>query len=361
MLQFSMIRRRSTPRHSFYSRFTAHDSRSSSAYAQEQPQPQSPHVFTSQLSGYPGGGGLPPFSAISVHGAFSDLVGALKPTLACGPAPISKPLPVSELCVRRLPRPGRGVGVHPGRLGAFSSPNLPPFSFKPSAYNGFTLSPFAATLTDSSQPIENPTALSPFPATLRGRVKHKSFICHSYKKTPGVGTPDCGLRISAETRPLEGTISRWLGSFRSGAGSWDDESVEMKSRRFGHGTQRSGRVLHHVIENSLESLHFGLRADSDANMRRPDGPRPADENISRRHRGDDFFRRALGVEHEAVRLRRNEGIAVFGEPLERGFAYRRIDVLAIGDELRILQAGGGGSHSRDRHGAPAGEGAHLFE
>jgi hypothetical protein len=62
-----MIRRRSTPRHSFHSRFAAHDSRSSSAYAQEQPQTQSPHVFTSRFSGCHGVGGLPPFPAISVH------------------------------------------------------------------------------------------------------------------------------------------------------------------------------------------------------------------------------------------------------------------------------------------------------
>jgi hypothetical protein len=73
------------PRHSFYSRFATHDSRSSSSYAQEQPQPQSPHVFTSQLSGYPGVRGLPPFSTISVHGACSDAVGALKPTPASTP------------------------------------------------------------------------------------------------------------------------------------------------------------------------------------------------------------------------------------------------------------------------------------
>jgi hypothetical protein len=70
-----MVRYRSTPRHSFYSRFTAHDSRSSSAYAQQRPQPQSPHMFTSRFSGYPGVGGLPPFSTISVHSL-------LKPTAA---------------------------------------------------------------------------------------------------------------------------------------------------------------------------------------------------------------------------------------------------------------------------------------
>src|SRR5580658_7786733 len=136
MLPSSMVRRRSTPRHSFYSRFSTHDSRSSSAYAQQHPQPQSPHVFTSQFSGCPGVGGFPPCSTISVHGACSGLVGASKPTHA----------------------------------------------------NGFSLSPFVA-LTDSSQPIENPTALSPFPATLTGRVSLSPLFATLTKKHRGVG--DC--------------------------------------------------------------------------------------------------------------------------------------------------------------------------
>jgi len=43
-------------------------------------------------------------------------------------------------------------------------------------------------LLDASLQIsENTATLSPFPATLTGRVKPKSCVCHSYKKTPGVG------------------------------------------------------------------------------------------------------------------------------------------------------------------------------
>jgi hypothetical protein len=97
-----MIRRRSTPRHSFYSRFAAHDSRSSSAYAREQPQPQSPHVFTSRFSGYPGVGGLPPFSTISAHSV-------LKPTPASAPPDLSgtrqrppAPIPFRTLHLREV-------------------------------------------------------------------------------------------------------------------------------------------------------------------------------------------------------------------------------------------------------------------
>jgi hypothetical protein len=69
MLRSSMIWRRFTPRHSFNSRFTARSLLFRSAYAQQQPQPQSPHAFTSQLSGYPGVGGLPSFSVNSVPSA----------------------------------------------------------------------------------------------------------------------------------------------------------------------------------------------------------------------------------------------------------------------------------------------------
>jgi len=89
MLLFFMIRRRPTPRHSFRSRFAALGSRSSSAYAHERPQPQSPHGFTSQLSVYPGVGGLPPFSTLSVHAPSKPIPAS---------APISESRPVSDLC-----------------------------------------------------------------------------------------------------------------------------------------------------------------------------------------------------------------------------------------------------------------------
>jgi hypothetical protein len=49
------------------------------------------------------------------------------------------------------------------------------------------LSPFPATLTGILQLIEKAAALSPVFATLTSRVKHKSFVCHSYRKHPGWG------------------------------------------------------------------------------------------------------------------------------------------------------------------------------
>jgi hypothetical protein len=49
------------------------------------------------------------------------------------------------------------------------------------------LTPFLATLAAASQLTENPATLSPFAAALRRRVKPNPFVCHSYKKHPGVG------------------------------------------------------------------------------------------------------------------------------------------------------------------------------
>ncbi len=48
-------------------------------------------------------------------------------------------------------------------------------------------SPLLGTLTDYLQLTENLATLSPFPAILTTRVKVKPFVCHSYKKHPGVG------------------------------------------------------------------------------------------------------------------------------------------------------------------------------
>jgi hypothetical protein len=98
----------------------------------------------------------------------------------------SVPLPSSDLCAPSLPRPGRTVGVHPERLGAFG-PLPSTFNSKLSTFNNPSLSPFPVTLASSLQLTENTATLSPVPATLTSRVKHKSFVCHSYKKTPAVG------------------------------------------------------------------------------------------------------------------------------------------------------------------------------
>ncbi len=129
--------------------------------------------------------------------------------LAANPASISKSVPVSDLCVRRLPRPYRGVGVHPERLGVFSSPSLSPFNPDPSTRNlvsfvdaldaASSLSPLSATLTkntggwgsaSSSQNLAAPNHRSPVtapvlslpPVTSHHSRITKSFIIRTYAK-----------------------------------------------------------------------------------------------------------------------------------------------------------------------------------
>jgi len=65
--------------------------------------------------------------------------------------------------------------------------SLFPLNFKLSTINRFPVTPFPAALTGASQIAENTAPLSPVFAALANRVKHKSFVCRSYKKHPGVG------------------------------------------------------------------------------------------------------------------------------------------------------------------------------
>src|ERR1700726_4983460 len=60
------------------------------------------------------------------------------------------------------------------------------YSFRAPVF--LSVSPSFATLTNSSQLHDNTTTLSPAFATLTRRVKHKSFVCHSYKKHRGWGS-----------------------------------------------------------------------------------------------------------------------------------------------------------------------------
>jgi hypothetical protein len=84
----------------------------------------------------------------------------------------SSPLPC-RLCSLA----NRFAGESLGASGRFS---LQPFNFKPSTFNRFPLTPFPATLTADSQLTQNPATLTPAFVTLAPRVKHKSFVCHSY-------------------------------------------------------------------------------------------------------------------------------------------------------------------------------------
>src|SRR5580765_477666 len=100
--------------------------------------------------------------------------------VAANPTSVSKSVPVSDLCVS-----------------VFGSPNLSPFNYKLLALSvvegstvGSLLTPFPATLASSLQITEKSATLSPVFATLTSRVKHKSCVCHSYKKHPGSHPPN---------------------------------------------------------------------------------------------------------------------------------------------------------------------------
>jgi hypothetical protein len=84
-----------------------------------------------------------------------------------------------------------------GYLLALKALIQPTSSFRSKSRPATRLTPFLATLTDSPQLAENSPTLSPFPATLTQHVNHNPFVCHSYRKHPGVG----GYPLSAKFLP----------------------------------------------------------------------------------------------------------------------------------------------------------------
>jgi hypothetical protein len=82
-----------------------------------------------------------------------------------------------------------------------SRPATPHFCSRPGSSHGLPLSPFLATLTSNSQLVENPTTLSPAFAALTRCVKSKSFVCHSYKKPPGVWVSPSLTQTAYDLRP----------------------------------------------------------------------------------------------------------------------------------------------------------------
>jgi hypothetical protein len=106
------------------------------------------------------------------------------------PAPYSSHLPFSAPRISASSVPA--VSSFPSVLGSShlgvnrhrSAPQIPilvtPFLVYPEVRR--------ATLAGSRQLAENTTALSLAFATLTNRVKHKSCVCHSCKKTPGWGS-----------------------------------------------------------------------------------------------------------------------------------------------------------------------------
>jgi len=111
----------------------------------------------------------------------SPFVTSLRPYLITSSAATQgRPQPLSRHSVAHTFHHTRSV---PPSASNFDFP-ISNFVFSPAS-----ATPLSATLTDTPQLHENKATLSPAFATLTGRVKHKSFVCHSYKKHRGVGYP----------------------------------------------------------------------------------------------------------------------------------------------------------------------------
>src|SRR5579859_6974508 len=95
--------------------------------------------------------------------------------------PVLPFLMFSSLSTSFANRSCRLTALNPGSPLPFKVPTCKPSNLQTPHF----VSPVPAALTNKSQLIENPATLSPFTATLTRRVKHKSIVCHSYRKHPG--------------------------------------------------------------------------------------------------------------------------------------------------------------------------------
>jgi len=119
----------------------------------------------------------------------------------------------------------------------FSRPLLLNYSKSAADSNPFpSATPLLATLASYSQPAESTTTLSPCPATLASPVKHKSFVCHSYKKHRGVGcdVPSLSRRSSFGTSATRrnarnsSPLIRLLHNLRTpGVGAYSSSEVKL--------------------------------------------------------------------------------------------------------------------------------------
>jgi hypothetical protein len=111
----------------------------------------------------------------------------------------------------------------------------------------------------------------------------------------------------------------------------------------------------------LEDCHFVGSAYGDADVIGPDGPDAADEDILLAHGGHDLAAGAAGVDHEAVGEGGDVFVALGVEPGEGGVAGVGDDFAAGGDEVGLLEAGGGCGEGGDGEGVAAVEVEFLEE
>jgi hypothetical protein len=138
-----------------------------------------------------------------------------------------------ELCVSAFSSlPQRCHPAHPGRSRRERSEGsafLGPCTLSLVSQKSAPISPFPATLTTTLQITENKTTLSLVFATLTGYVNVNPCVCHSYKKTPGVGvaqTSVCALPGFTTHHPLLTSCSSETNSARRAANpqwlpTWD--------------------------------------------------------------------------------------------------------------------------------------------
>jgi len=82
-------------------------------------------------------------------------------------------------------RPRHPLPTH-GHSERSQGPAFSSLKYEPPTAGLLAVSPLAATLTWAPQLTENTATLSPSFATLTSRVNPNSFVCHSYRKHPGV-------------------------------------------------------------------------------------------------------------------------------------------------------------------------------
>ena len=155
--------------------------------------------------------------------------------LAANPTSFSKSVPVFDLCRRRLPRPGRGVGVHLERLGVFTSPNLSPFDSNPLTRNlasavgaldaASSISPLIATLTKNTRGgvMRNRAHYWPLTGfrsahTRKAATSLNSCGCGQFAVHPGVGGYSAGSALADQARVAGITRPSRLKDEAGGAG-----------------------------------------------------------------------------------------------------------------------------------------------
>src|SRR6266536_4914171 len=98
---------------------------------------------------------------------------------------------------------------------------------------------------------------------------------------------------------------------------WNHQSIQPHLARLpNRPNARRHRARHHFLQRRLKLFHLRRGAYGYSRIRGPYRPDASDVDVLAGHGVDHFLGRALGVEHEAVRLRGNVRISVAIQPRE---------------------------------------------